>query len=149
MKESPAGSGKVVEIGDQIHLGAMVFMKIEYSRLALFCLVYIIALSLSDLGWNSAFSFVIGTVGYTGMYAASVRLPPNITRCISRIDYRLLWRLCYGSHCCCNGAARSFIFNLKTELSTATQKLDILRDTRASLINVMAIVRLIIAPLLI
>ncbi|MBL1321056.1 MAG: sodium-translocating pyrophosphatase [Methylophaga sp.] len=76
MKASPAGSGKVTEIGDQIHLGAMVFMKAEYSRLAIFCLVCIIALGLSDLGWNTALAFLLGAIGsgsagLIGMYAAT------------------------------------------------------------------------------
>jgi len=76
MKSAPAGSGKVVEIGDQIHLGAMVFMKAEYSRLAIFCVVCIAALGFSDLGWNTAFAFFLGAIcsgsaGYIGMYAAT------------------------------------------------------------------------------
>ena len=41
VKASPAGEGKVKEIGDEIHLGAMVFMSAEYKRLAIFCLVCI------------------------------------------------------------------------------------------------------------
>jgi K(+)-stimulated pyrophosphate-energized sodium pump len=76
MKAAPAGSGKVVEIGDQIHLGAMVFMKAEYSRLAIFCVICIIALGLSDLGWGTASAFFLGAIcsasaGYIGMYAAT------------------------------------------------------------------------------
>ncbi|NOQ93781.1 MAG: sodium-translocating pyrophosphatase [Methylophaga sp.] len=76
MKAAPAGSGKVVEIGDQIHLGAMVFMKAEYSRLAIFCVVCILALGLSDLGWSTAFAFFLGAIcsgsaGYIGMYSAT------------------------------------------------------------------------------
>jgi len=76
MKAAPAGSGKVVEIGDQIHLGAMVFMKAEYSRLAIFCVICILALGFSDLGWNTASAFLLGaicsgTAGYIGMYAAT------------------------------------------------------------------------------
>ena len=76
MKSAPAGSGKVIEIGDQIHLGAMVFMKAEYSRLAIFCVVCIAALGFSDLGWNTAFAFFLGAIcsgsaGYIGMYSAT------------------------------------------------------------------------------
>ena len=76
MKAAPAGTGKVVEIGDQIHLGAMVFMKAEYSRLALFCVVCIAALGFSDLGWNTALAFFLGAIcsgsaGYIGMYSAT------------------------------------------------------------------------------
>ena len=43
----PAGEGKIVEISDQIHLGAMVFMASEYKRLALFCVACIFALYFS------------------------------------------------------------------------------------------------------
>lgn len=73
--QSP-GTGNVVDIGDQIHLGAMVFMRAEYSRLAIFCLVCIVALGLSDLGWHSAFAFFVGAVcsasaGFIGMYSAT------------------------------------------------------------------------------
>ena len=42
--QTPAGEGKVKEIADEIHLGAMVFMASEYKRLAIFCVVCIIAL---------------------------------------------------------------------------------------------------------
>ena len=36
VKKYPEGEGKVVKIGNQIHLGAMVFMKREYQMLAIF-----------------------------------------------------------------------------------------------------------------
>ena len=40
VKSSPEGSGKVKEIGDEIHLGAMVFMASEYKKISiiLYCL---------------------------------------------------------------------------------------------------------------
>ena len=47
VKSSPEGEGRVKEIGDEIHLGAMVFMASEYKRLALFCVACIFALYLS------------------------------------------------------------------------------------------------------
>ena len=34
VQKNSEGSGKVKDIGDQIHLGAMVFMASEYKRLA-------------------------------------------------------------------------------------------------------------------
>ena len=76
MKSSPPGEGKVTEIGNEIHLGAMVFMKAEYSRLAIFCLVCIAAIWFSDLGWQSALAFFLGAIcsaaaGYIGMYSAT------------------------------------------------------------------------------
>ena len=67
------GEGRVKEIGDEIHLGAMVFMSAEYKRLAMFCLVCIVALHLS-LGWQTSISFLLGlcsgTAGFIGMYSA-------------------------------------------------------------------------------
>ncbi len=76
VKKSPAGEGRVREISDEIHLGAMVFMKSEYKRLAIFCLICIVAISLSDLGINTALAFLLGALcsgaaGYWGMYTAT------------------------------------------------------------------------------
>ena len=42
--QTPAGEGRVKEISDEIHLGAMVFMASEYKRLGVFCVICIIAL---------------------------------------------------------------------------------------------------------
>ncbi len=75
VKSSSEGEGRVKEIGDEIHLGAMVFMSAEYKRLAVFCLVCIFALYFS-LGWQTAISFLIGalcsgTAGFIGMYSAT------------------------------------------------------------------------------
>ena len=73
--KTPAGEGKVREIADEIHLGAMVFMASEYKRLAIFCLICIAALYFS-LGSDTAISFTLGalcsgTAGYIGMYSAT------------------------------------------------------------------------------
>ena len=73
--KTPAGEGKVREIADEIHLGAMVFMASEYKRLAIFCLISIAALYYS-LGSDTAISFTLGalcsgTAGYIGMYSAT------------------------------------------------------------------------------
>ena len=75
VKSSSEGEGRVKEIGDEIHLGAMVFMSAEYKRLAVFCMVCIIALYFS-LGWQTAISFLLGalcsgTAGFIGMYSAT------------------------------------------------------------------------------
>ena len=73
--KSPAGEGRVKEISDEIHLGAMVFMASEYKRLAIFCLICIVALYAS-LGADTAISFTLGALcsgvaGYIGMYSAT------------------------------------------------------------------------------
>ena len=73
--KSPAGEGRVKEIADEIHLGAMVFMASEYKRLGIFCLICILALYAS-LGADTAISFTLGalcsgTAGYIGMYSAT------------------------------------------------------------------------------
>ena len=75
VKSSSEGEGRVKEIGDEIHLGAMVFMSAEYKRLAIFCLVCIAALYFS-LGWQTAISFMLGALcsgpaGFIGMYSAT------------------------------------------------------------------------------
>lgn len=73
--QTPSGDGRVKEIADEIHLGAMVFMASEYKRLAIFCLICIIALYFS-LGADTAISFTLGAAcsgvaGYIGMYSAT------------------------------------------------------------------------------
>jgi len=56
--QSSGGAGRVKEIADEIHLGAMVFMAAEYKRLAIFCLVCIVALYFS-LGAGTAIAFFL------------------------------------------------------------------------------------------
>ncbi len=75
VKKFPAGEGKVVEIGEAIHLGAMVFMKREYSILLIFVVVVAVILALT-LGVNTTIAFLVGAVcsalaGYFGMFAAT------------------------------------------------------------------------------
>jgi K(+)-stimulated pyrophosphate-energized sodium pump len=70
------GDGTVKHIGDQIHLGAMVFMKREYKMLGLFAVVLLIGIFVSPLGVNTAIAFLAGalssaTAGYLGMFAAT------------------------------------------------------------------------------
>ena len=71
----PAGEGKVVDIGDQIHLGAMVFIKREYTMLGIFAGVLLVLLAIF-LGVGSAFAFLVGAAcsagaGYVGMFTAT------------------------------------------------------------------------------
>lgn len=75
VKKHPEGEGKVVEIGNQIHLGAMVFMKREYKMLAMFSAVLMVLLYIF-LGWQTAFCFLLGALasgsaGYIGMNTAT------------------------------------------------------------------------------
>ena len=70
------GDGKVKHIGDQIHLGAMVFMQREYRMLAMFAAVLLIGIFISPLGTETAISFTVGalssaTAGFLGMFAAT------------------------------------------------------------------------------
>ena len=64
-----------MEIGNQIHLGAMVFMKREYKMLVIFAAVLLVPLW-AFLGWQTAFCFLLGalasgTAGYIGMNTAT------------------------------------------------------------------------------
>ncbi len=69
------GDAKVKKIGDAIHLGAMVFMRREYTMLAGFALVLAVLLWIS-LGTDTVIAFVVGalssaTAGWIGMYTAT------------------------------------------------------------------------------
>ncbi len=75
VKKWPAGEGKVAEIGEEIHLGAMVFIRREYSMLAMFSAVILLLLYIS-LGTGTAIAFLVGAVcsasaGWIGMYTAT------------------------------------------------------------------------------
>ena len=68
------GTDKVKKIGDQIHLGAMVFMRREYTYLAMFVAVLIV-LSYLFLGLNTALAVTAGALssslaGWLGMFSA-------------------------------------------------------------------------------
>ncbi|HSG89698.1 MAG TPA: sodium-translocating pyrophosphatase [Pseudomonadales bacterium] len=71
----PDGTDKVKAIGDQIHLGAMVFMRREYTMLAMFAAV-LVGLLYFFLNPETAIAFVVGAMssalaGWIGMYAAT------------------------------------------------------------------------------
>ena len=69
------GEDKIKKIADQIHLGAMVFMRSEYQILVAFALVLFVLL-FYFLGWKTAIAFAVGALasaaaGYIGMYSAT------------------------------------------------------------------------------
>ncbi len=71
----PAGSERVVAIGEKIHLGAMVFMRREYSILAYVAAALTVLLWIF-LGWQTATAYLIGALasagaGLIGMYTAT------------------------------------------------------------------------------
>ena len=72
----PDGEDHIKKIADQIHLGAMVFMRREYTMLAMFSAVVLVAIYLSPLGSNTALAFIVGalssaTAGWLGMFSAT------------------------------------------------------------------------------
>ena len=76
IKKQPGGSGAVKKIGQQIHIGAIVFMKREYKMLSIFALVLLVLLYIF-LGPASALCFIVGavasaTAGYIGMNTATI-----------------------------------------------------------------------------
>jgi len=69
------GEENVKKIGDQIHLGAMTFMKTEYTYLSIFALVVIVLVWFS-LGEGTAIAVLAGALsssiaGWIGMYSAT------------------------------------------------------------------------------
>ncbi len=76
IKKQSGGSGAVQKIGQQIHIGAIVFMKREYKMLSIFALVLLVLLYIF-LGPASALCFIVGAVasasaGYIGMNTATI-----------------------------------------------------------------------------
>ncbi|MBT8141114.1 MAG: sodium-translocating pyrophosphatase, partial [Gammaproteobacteria bacterium] len=74
--KSPAGEGKVAKIAEQIHSGAMAFMRREYLLLWGFAAVIMLVMGFSDLGWDTSFAFLVGALcssvaGFIGMYTAT------------------------------------------------------------------------------
>ncbi len=71
----PEGEESVKKIGDQIHLGAMTFMKTEYTYLSIFALAVIVLVWFS-LGEGTAIAVLAGALsssiaGWIGMYSAT------------------------------------------------------------------------------
>lgn len=76
IKKQPGGSGAVQKIGQQIHIGSIVFMKREYKMLSIFAFVLLVLLYIF-LGPASALCFIVGAVasasaGYIGMNTATI-----------------------------------------------------------------------------
>ena len=71
----PDGDDKVKKIGDQIHKGALTFMKTEYRYLLIFIAVLVLLVWFA-LGMHSAIAVITGAAcsslaGFIGMYAAT------------------------------------------------------------------------------
>ena len=76
VKKYPAGDKKLTDISDEIHLGAMAFMKKEYSILFVFSLILIFGIYFSELGPSTTVAFIVGALsssiaGFIGMYTAT------------------------------------------------------------------------------
>ncbi|MCB0391109.1 MAG: sodium-translocating pyrophosphatase [Bdellovibrionales bacterium] len=73
--KQPVGTDKMRDIGDEIHLGAMTFLKAEYSKLSIF-VVIVAGLVAWGLNPSTAGAFVAGAIcsglaGFIGMKAAT------------------------------------------------------------------------------
>ncbi len=77
VKSYDEGSDALKKIADQIHLGAMVFMRREYTMLAIFAAVLLALIFFTEaLGPYTAIAFVAGALssagaGWIGMYTAT------------------------------------------------------------------------------
>ena len=72
----PEGTGKVSDIANQIHRGALVFMRREYAYLIIFVVLVSVAILMTELGWRTTVSFLVGAfssaiAGFIGMYTAT------------------------------------------------------------------------------
>lgn len=73
--KQPSGNEKMTAIGEQIHLGAMSFLKAEYKILSIF-VVIVAGLLFWRFGIDTAVAFVVGAItsglaGFIGMKAAT------------------------------------------------------------------------------
>ncbi len=76
VKSYDEGSEALRKIADQIHLGAMVFLRREYSMLSIFAAVLLVLIYFSPLGALTAGAFIAGALssaaaGWFGMYTAT------------------------------------------------------------------------------
>ena len=75
IKKQSSGSEKMKKIAESIHLGAMTFLRAEYSRLAIFVLC-VAGLLFFSFSWTVSFAFCLGAgcsalAGFIGMKAAT------------------------------------------------------------------------------
>ena len=75
IKKQSAGSEKMKKIAENIHLGAMTFLRAEYSRLIIF-VALVAGLLFVGFSWQVSFAFFLGAccsalAGFIGMKAAT------------------------------------------------------------------------------
>ena len=75
VKKQPPGNELMIDLGEQIHDGAMAFLRREYSVLAIFVVIVAVLLSLA-IGTTPAIAYVFGALasvaaGFIGMKAAT------------------------------------------------------------------------------
>jgi len=76
VKSYDEGGDDLKKIADQIHIGAMVFMRREYMMLTVFAAVLLAIIYFSPLGWMTAVAFLAGALssaaaGWFGMFTAT------------------------------------------------------------------------------
>ena len=76
VKRYDEGDAAIRKIADAIHNGAMVFMRREYTMLAIFAAVLLVLLFVSGLGIETVWAFIAGALssagaGWFGMYTAT------------------------------------------------------------------------------
>ncbi len=68
--------GKVASIGEQIYIGAMAFMRREYTIMVAFLAILAVLIAVSDLGVHTMYAFLVGAfcsafAGFIGMFTAT------------------------------------------------------------------------------
>ena len=72
----PAGDGQIADIAAEIHRGAMVFMRREYTILFTFVAIIFVCLFVGFQSWHTPVAFIVGAIcsaaaGYVGMFSAT------------------------------------------------------------------------------
>jgi K(+)-stimulated pyrophosphate-energized sodium pump len=76
VKRYHGGEGRVAEIAEAIHSGAMVFMRSEYRIMFIFAALLAVFLFIAFPSWHTAVAFITGALssaiaGFIGMYTAT------------------------------------------------------------------------------
>ena len=72
VKSYGEGGDNLKRIADQIHLGAMVFMRREYKMLAIFAAVLLVLIYFSPLGLMTAAAFLAGALSSAAAISSTV-----------------------------------------------------------------------------
>ena len=94
VRNAPVDGDRLKELSNSINEGAMTFLKREYSILVIFVILVTIFIIPTELGWQTAVSFVLGAIfsglaGFLGMEIATKANAPTTSAAKSSLNEAL------------------------------------------------------------